>query len=73
MKGNYEKGKYKCPHCSEGREQVALETPEHLLSDYSAYSDFRTGLNVEVVLEDRCAFLRQAIKRRKGLDEKLRH
>ena len=72
MKGKYEKGKYNCPHCSVGREQGALETPEHLLSDCSAYSDLRTGLNVEVVLENRCAFLRMAIKRRKGLEEKLR-
>ena len=59
-------------HCSEGREEGALETPEHLLSDCSTYSDLRAGLNVEVVLEDRCAFLRQAIKRRKSLEEKLR-
>ena len=72
MKGKYEKEKYNCPHCTEGREQGALETPEHLLSDCRAYSDLRTGLNVEVVLEDRCAFLRQAIKRRKSLEEKLR-
>ena len=27
MKRKYEKGKYNCPHCSEGREQGALETP----------------------------------------------
>ena len=71
MKGKYPKGKYNCPHCREGREQGVLETPEHFLTDCSAYSDIREGLNVEVVLEDRCLFLRQAIKRRKGLEEKL--
>ena len=72
MKGKYEKGKYNCPHCSEGREQGVLETPEHLLTECSAYSSLREGLNVDVVLEDRCLFLQQAIKKRIGLEEKLR-
>ena len=48
VKGKYKKDMITCPHCSEGREQGALETPEHLLSDCSAYSDLRAGLNVEV-------------------------
>ena len=38
MKGKYQKNKYSCPHCVEGREQGVLETPVHLLEDCSAYS-----------------------------------
>ena len=30
MKSKYEKDKYSCPHCDEGREQGVLETPSHL-------------------------------------------
>ena len=72
MKARYEKDKYNCPHCREGREEGALETPEHLLSTCGAYSDLREGLNVEAVLEDRASFLRSAIKRRKELELKLK-
>ena len=53
--------------------QSVLETSEHLFSECSAYSDLREGLHMEGVLEDRCLFLRQVIKRRIGLEEKLRN
>ena len=46
-----------------GTEQGVLETPEHMLSECSAYVDLRAGLNPEAVLEDRASFLRKAIKR----------
>ena len=72
MKGKYPKGKYSCPHCLEGRSQGVLETPAHLLSDCTAYSDLRAGLNPEEILEDRASFLRVAIARRINLEEKLR-
>ena len=64
--------KYSCPHCREGREQGVLETPEHLLSECSAYAHLRAGLNPEAVLEDRASFLRKAINRRKELEAKLK-
>jgi hypothetical protein len=72
MKGKYAKDKYSCPHCREGREQGELETPSHLLTSCSAYSDLRTGVNPELVLEDRATFLIRAIARRKELEQKLR-
>ena len=72
MKGRYEKDKYSCPHCREGREEGVLETPSHLLSECSAYSDLREGANPELVLEDRAVFLFRAIARRKELENKLR-
>ena len=71
MKRKYEKYKYSCPHCKEGTEQGVLETPEHMLSECSAYVDLRAGLNPEAVLEDRASFLRKAINRRKELESKL--
>mgnify|MGYP006908661805 CR=1 FL=1 len=49
-----------------------LETPSHLLSDCSAYSDLKEGANPELVLEDRAVFLTRAIGRRKELEQKLR-
>ena len=73
MKGKYEKDKYNCPHCREGREDGVLETPSHLLSDCTAYSDLRDGVNLELVLEDRAVFLTRAIARRKELELKLRN
>ena len=72
MKGRYEKDKYSCPHCREGREEGVLETPSHLLSECSAYSDPRDGVNPELVLEDRAVFLYRAVARRKELEKKLR-
>ena len=72
MKGKYEKDKYSCPHCREGREHEVQETPEHLLSDCEANSDLRAGLNPEAVLEDRASFLRKAIEIRKELEAKLK-
>ena len=72
MKGKYQKDKYSCPHCREGREEGVLETPSHLLSECSAYSDLRDGVNPELVLEDRTVFLTRAIGRRKELELKLR-
>ena len=72
MKNKYEKDKYNCPHCREGREEGALETPNHMLSTCGAYSDLREGLNPEVVLKYRATFLRGAIKRRKELESKLK-
>ena len=73
MKGQYEKDKYSCPHCREGREQGVLETPSHLLCDCTAYSDLREGRNPELVLEDRAVFLTRAIARRKQLEQKMRN
>ena len=64
--------KYSCPHCREGREEGELETPSHLLTSCSAYSDLRAGANSELVLEDRATFLIRAIARRKELEQKLR-
>ena len=49
-----------------------LETPSHLLSECSAYSDLRDGVNPELVLEDRTVFLTRAIGRRKELELKMR-
>ena len=72
MKRRYKKDQYSCPHCDEGRKQGVLETPEHILSSCSAYSDLRVGLNPEETIEDRAAFLRPAIARRKQLEEKLK-
>ena len=72
MKGKYEKDKYSCPHCAEGRDQGVLESPDHFLSECAAYADVRAGLNVEAVLEDRAVFLRKAIKRRKELEIRLK-
>ena len=72
MKGKYEKDKYSCPHCREGREDGVLETPSHLLIDCTAYSDLREGVNPELVLEDRAVFLTRAIGRRKQLERNLR-
>ena len=72
MKGKYEKDKYNCPHCREGREEGVLETPSLLLSDCSAYSDLRDGVNPEIMLEDRAVFLTGAIGRRNQLETNLR-
>ena len=72
MKGKYEKDKYSCPHCKEGKEQGVEETPEHMLSHCEAYVDLRAGLNPEAVLEDWASFLRKAIQRRKELEAKLK-
>ena len=72
MKGKYQKDNYSCPHCREGREEGVLETPSHQLSECSAYSDLRDGVNPELDTEDRTVFLTRAIGRRKGLELKLR-
>ena len=72
MKGKYQKDKYSCPHCVEGKEQGMLETPNHLLNICSAYSDLRAGLNPDAVLEDRASVLRSAISRRMKLEELLK-
>ena len=52
VKGKYEKDKYNCHHCREGRKDGVLETPSHLLSDCTAYSDLRERVNPELVLDD---------------------
>ena len=72
MKGKYTKDKYSCPHCTEGREQGVLKSPDHFLSECAAYADLRAGLNIEAVLEDPAAFLRKAIQRRKELETRLK-
>ena len=71
MKSKYEKDKYSCPHCDEGREQGVLETPSHLLVSCSAYADLRAGINPELVLQDRAQFLTRAIGRRKELESRI--
>ena len=71
MKSKYEKDKYSCPHCDEGREQGVLETPSHLLVSCSAYADLRAGINPELVLQDRAQFLNRAIGRRKELESRI--
>ena len=73
MKSKYEKDKYSCPNCDEGRETGELETPEHLLNSCSAYSDLREGIDPELVIEDRAQFLTRAIGRRKELEIKLKN
>ena len=45
-------GQVQLPHCDEGREKVELETTDHLLNSCSAYSDFREGIDPELVIED---------------------
>ena len=39
----------------------------------SAYSDFREGINPELVLEERASYLRQVIKRRTLLEQQLKN
>ena len=73
MKSKYQKDKYSCPHCDEGREQGVLETPSHLLISCSAYEDLREGINPELVLQDRAQFLTRAIGRRKELEIKIQN
>jgi hypothetical protein len=72
MKRKYPNDQYRCPHCDEGRDQGVLETPEHILSSCTAYSDLRVGRNPEDIIEDWAAFLRAAIARRKQLEDKLK-
>ena len=72
MKSKYEKDKYECPHCDDGRERGVLETPSHLLVTCSAYSDLREGCDPELVMEDQANFLTRAISRRKELEIKLK-
>ena len=66
--------KYKqkaCPHCREGQEDGADESPNHILEDCVAYSDIRVGLNPLQCQMDRAVFLRQAVSCRKYLERKL--
>ena len=72
MKSKYPQDQYSCPHCDEGRDQGLLETPEHILSSCTAYSDLRVGWNPENIIEDQAAVLRAAIVRRKQLEDKLK-
>ena len=72
MKCKYEKDKYECPHCVEGRVEGVLETPSHLLLSCASYSDLREGSDPEGVLEDRAIFLTRAIGRRKEPENKLK-
>ena len=66
LKGRYEKDKYECPYCHEGRQpDGSLETSDHLMV-CSAYGDLREGINPEVVLEDRAPYLRKVIIRRRS-------
>ena len=66
--------KYKqksCPHCREGQEDGVEESPSHMLDDCAAYSDIRVGLSPLLSQSDRAVFLRQAVTRRKALEQKL--
>ena len=72
MKGRYEKDKYHCHHCYEGRQpEGSLETSDHLMV-CGAYRDLREGINPELVLEDRASYLRKVIKRRTLLEQQLK-
>ena len=72
MKGRYEKDKYECPHCHEGRQpDGSLETSDHLMV-CGAYGDLREGINPELVLEDRATYLRKVKIRRTLLEQQLR-
>ena len=47
------------------------ESPAHWI-ECSAYKDFRQGVDPELVLKDRCKYLRKVIEQRKKLEEQLR-
>ena len=63
-------GRRTCPHCPEGREGGQEESPSHLLS-CKAYSGLRVGKDPELVMKDRCRYLRDVIKVRKDLKSNL--
>ena len=69
MKGKYEEP-YTCPHCSDGLQTGALESPLHLMS-CKAYEDLRQGIDPELDHKERPCYLRKVIKRRKELESKL--
>ena len=59
MKGKY-KEPYTCPHCTEGRNFEALESPLHLLQ-CKAYLELRNGINPESLQKERSGDLRKVI------------
>ena len=73
MKAMYKNSRFPvcCPHCPEGRSVGVPESPGHWL-ECSAYRDLRQGTDPELVLKDRCSYLRKVIERRKRLEEQLR-
>ena len=72
MKGKYQKDKYECPHCPEGRQPGgSLETSDHLMT-CRVYLDLREGLDPELVMVDRVTYLRRVILRRTALERQLR-
>ena len=66
MKGKY-KEPYTCPHCNEGRNFGALESPLHLLQ-CEAYIELRRDINPESVQKERPGYLRKVMSRRKELE-----
>ena len=73
MKAIYKNSRFPvcCPHCPEGRSVGVPESPAHWL-ECSGYRDLRQGIDPELVLKDRCSYLRKVIERRKRLEEQLR-
>ena len=59
-----------CPHCPEGRSVGVPESPAHWL-ECSSYRDLRQGVDPELVLKDRCKFIRKVIDKRKKLEDEL--
>ena len=59
-----------CPHCSQGLELGALESPLHLMS-CKAYEEFRQGIDPELNQKERPGYFRKVIARRKVLESKL--
>ena len=73
MKGKYMNSQFPvcCPHCPEGRSVGVPESPAHWL-ECSAYRTLRQGVDPELVLKDRCNYLRKVMEMRKKLEEQLR-
>ena len=69
MKGKYNEP-YTCPHCSDGLEAGAIESPLQLMS-CKAYEDLRQGIDPELDQKERPGYLRKVISRRKDLESKL--
>ena len=61
---------YTCPHCSDGLEAGAIESPLHLMS-CKAYEDLRQGIDPTLDQKERPGYLRKVISRRKDLELKL--
>ena len=73
MKGKYKFSRFPvcCLHCPEGRSVGVPESPAHCL-ECSAYRDLRQGVDPELVMKDRCNYLRKVMEKRKKLEEQLR-